>query len=442
MNNKVIVIGAGAAGLSAAWYLQKAGFDVLVLEGSDRVGGRVHTIRKDGYILDLGADGNSTGYHTYLDLTREMGLEHAMSWMPGTVGTIVDGKVRYMDPSSMVSLLTTNTYSLRTKFALQKGMKEIAPILDGIDFRYLYKSAHLDDPNRSAETFGLRHFGPKGTDYLIDPLARLMQSTGADATSILDTAAGLTFANDKLWTFLGGADLLLKTLAERLNVACSSVVESIEEKPNGVAVRYVNANGEQVEETATACVLSTMYKDAARIHPPLKDISAELAEGLDYMCTNKVHLGYDVPTKTRAWTVQVPTVEDPDVFIFFLDHNKATDRAPAGHSLINVQTDSRLYHRAKAMNDEEAVDFARSKVEKFFPELRGHFTGMSHVTRWPHFGHLNKPGYYRNAEKFINRLDESSRIQIAGDVFSKTSQETSANRGRDVAQNIIRTWQR
>ncbi|MEJ2411082.1 MAG: NAD(P)/FAD-dependent oxidoreductase [Novosphingobium sp.] len=442
MNNRIIVIGAGSAGLSASYYLQKAGFDVLVLEGSDRAGGRVHSIHKDGYILDLGADGNGTGYLTYLDLTREMGLESAISWISGVVGTVVDGKVRYMDPSSTMSLLKTDTYSLRTKLALQKGMKEIAPMLEGIDFRYLYKSAHLDDPNRSAETFGLRHFGPKGTDYLIDPLARLMQATGADTTSILDTAAGLSFANDKLWTFLGGADLLLKTLAQRLNVTYNSVVKSIEEKPDGVAVRYMNANGEEVEETVAACVLSIMYKDAARIHPALKEMSAELAEGLDYMCTSKVHLGYDVRTATRAWTIQVPTVEDPDVFIFFLDHNKAPDRAPAGHSLINVQTDSKFYPRAAAMSDEEAVEFARSKVEKFFPELRGHFTGMSNVTRWPHIGHLNKPGYYRSAAKFINRLDEDSRIQIAGDMFSKASQETSANRGRDVAQNIIRMWQR
>ena len=39
----VIVIGAGLAGLQAAWTLEQKGFKVLVLEGRERVGGRVLT---------------------------------------------------------------------------------------------------------------------------------------------------------------------------------------------------------------------------------------------------------------------------------------------------------------------------------------------------------------------------------------------------------------
>ena len=40
----VIVIGAGPAGISAAWSLQSQGANVTVLEARDRVGGRVHTV--------------------------------------------------------------------------------------------------------------------------------------------------------------------------------------------------------------------------------------------------------------------------------------------------------------------------------------------------------------------------------------------------------------
>ncbi|MCT1478965.1 NAD(P)/FAD-dependent oxidoreductase [Microbacterium sp. p3-SID336] len=49
-----IVVGAGVAGLSAARLLQDAGRTVVVLEARDRVGGRVHTDRRDG-ATDLGA---------------------------------------------------------------------------------------------------------------------------------------------------------------------------------------------------------------------------------------------------------------------------------------------------------------------------------------------------------------------------------------------------
>src|SRR6266436_8575443 len=43
---KVVVLGAGVAGLSAAYELGKAGYDVTVLEARDRVGGRNWTVRR------------------------------------------------------------------------------------------------------------------------------------------------------------------------------------------------------------------------------------------------------------------------------------------------------------------------------------------------------------------------------------------------------------
>ncbi|XP_047097652.1 lysine-specific histone demethylase 1A-like isoform X2 [Schistocerca piceifrons] len=52
---KIIVIGAGIAGLAAAQQLQQFGMEVLVLEARDRVGGRIATFRKSSYIADLGA---------------------------------------------------------------------------------------------------------------------------------------------------------------------------------------------------------------------------------------------------------------------------------------------------------------------------------------------------------------------------------------------------
>lgn len=51
---RVVVIGAGLSGLSAARQLQKFGLEVIVLEARNRVGGRVHTYRKGNFIADLG----------------------------------------------------------------------------------------------------------------------------------------------------------------------------------------------------------------------------------------------------------------------------------------------------------------------------------------------------------------------------------------------------
>lgn len=52
---KVLVIGAGAAGLSAARQLHHLGYRVTVLEARDRIGGRVNTDTSFGCPIELGA---------------------------------------------------------------------------------------------------------------------------------------------------------------------------------------------------------------------------------------------------------------------------------------------------------------------------------------------------------------------------------------------------
>jgi phytoene dehydrogenase-like protein len=58
----VVIVGAGLAGLRAARVLAGAGLDVVVLEASDRVGGRVATDKVDGLVLDRGFQVYNTAY--------------------------------------------------------------------------------------------------------------------------------------------------------------------------------------------------------------------------------------------------------------------------------------------------------------------------------------------------------------------------------------------
>jgi len=55
--SRVIVVGAGVAGLVAAWDLSRAGADVTVLESERRPGGVIVTEQRDGFVVEGGPDG-------------------------------------------------------------------------------------------------------------------------------------------------------------------------------------------------------------------------------------------------------------------------------------------------------------------------------------------------------------------------------------------------
>src|SRR4051794_23467944 len=75
---RVLVAGAGLAGLSCAWELTKSGHDVLLLEASDRIGGHVRTLTEgfpDGLYADCGAEHfTKPGYDLCYRYAEEFGL--------------------------------------------------------------------------------------------------------------------------------------------------------------------------------------------------------------------------------------------------------------------------------------------------------------------------------------------------------------------------------
>jgi monoamine oxidase len=74
---KVVIVGGGLAGLSCAHELQKYGFEVVVLEGQGRAGGRVQTLREgldSGLTAETGATRIPDTHKFTLDYVREFGL--------------------------------------------------------------------------------------------------------------------------------------------------------------------------------------------------------------------------------------------------------------------------------------------------------------------------------------------------------------------------------
>jgi len=71
---RVVVVGAGLAGLAAAWQLRQSGSDVLVLESGRRAGGVVVTDRRAGFVVEGGPDGFLATDRDIPDLALELEL--------------------------------------------------------------------------------------------------------------------------------------------------------------------------------------------------------------------------------------------------------------------------------------------------------------------------------------------------------------------------------
>ena len=90
---RVGVIGAGAAGLAAAYELAKQGHQPVVYERAPFLGGQASTFDIGGARLERGYHHLFTGDTDILDLVREIGLGHQLRYIDSKVGTFYDGKI-------------------------------------------------------------------------------------------------------------------------------------------------------------------------------------------------------------------------------------------------------------------------------------------------------------------------------------------------------------
>jgi protoporphyrinogen/coproporphyrinogen III oxidase len=174
-----IVLGGGFAGLTAAHVLRKAGWNVVVIEAADEVGGRVRTVRQQGYTIDVGATQMSTGYRQYLDLCAELGLAEQMHRSCPYVGMLRRGKIHAIDARSLLSSALSPALSLKAKLSLLKTVRDAAAIRPRVDVFDVSRS-HVVDVE-SAATYARRRLGDEVYEVLDDPLIRCYVMNSAES---------------------------------------------------------------------------------------------------------------------------------------------------------------------------------------------------------------------------------------------------------------------
>lgn len=432
---KAMVVGGGFAGLTAGYELNKAGWDVTLVEAADEVGGRVRTVRKLGYTIDVGATQMSSGYHQYLDLCSELGMREQMVASSPYVGLFRRGRIHVIDGRSLLSGALSSALSWRAKLKLINTVFDARAVNPPIDVFDVSRS-HATDCESAAQ-YCRRRLSDELYDVLVDPLMRCYVMNNAEQVSALEWFSALkNLGGQTMLSLSGGNDRLPKALSKTLDVRLNTQALRLEKSGEGFRLSVRDASGHEDQISGRVCVLATRVPEAIDVYPPAAKIIGRFGETLQYNRAWVVHLGYRIRPAQKVCGVLLPTSEAPDVGLLWFEHNKNPDRVPDGHALFSVYSDERTNDRCYNMDDADLIQLGCDFVESLFPELRGQ-RDMTNLTRWPRAIPNSAPGFYREMHAMKQRLDPADPVQLAGDYFTCTGQNSAIYYGKRAAENLL-----
>lgn len=428
--SSVAVIGAGIAGLAAAYRLQQSGCEVHVFEAAEHVGGRMWTIEKDGYRLDTGAMVISAGYHRLLALAHDAGLSDELIPASSDMGFLKDGRIHRIRTNHPLDIFRGDLLSTRDFFALSKIGLDFAMAWRHLQSDDLSKSLFLDQENLK-DYVVRKGLSQPAIDHIIESMSMALWFEPSDKMSklafmwALRRVFGGGFLNSTR-----GMGFLPSGLADQLHVSLKTPVEQ------------VTASGDEVEvcwnggvRKFDAAVISVPLPQVPSIYPELSIEGKCLADVLEYASSMHVHFGLaSAPEEPSSMIYSNPAAQG-GLGVTFLEHNKVPGRAPEGKGLLTAYFLQDWCKRNWHLEDNVVLGLAADALNSAYPGILKS-TEMTHVSRRPVCVVINKKGLGEVQVNFEKACDSKSRIQLASDYFSCSSTESSLAKGEDAAHRI------
>ena len=301
LTRDVVIVGAGAAGLTAANELRKAGLSVAVLEARDRVGGRLWTDVVDGAMLEIGGQWVSPDQEALKETIADLGLETYRRYREGDSVYINEGgEVTRFTGEIFPVPPATEQELVRLIEKLDAMVAEIDPdapwehpdaeALDRVSFE-AWLEQETDD-QEARDNIALFIAGAMLTKpaYAFSALQALLMAASAGSFSHLVDA---DYILDE--RVVGGLQQVPLLLAERIgdDVLLEQPVHTVEWSDEGVTV--LTDGGLTVRARSAILAHAPILYPWIDFNPALPRLKQQMHQHISMGFVIKVHAVYDRP---------------------------------------------------------------------------------------------------------------------------------------------------
>ncbi|MDA1038333.1 MAG: FAD-dependent oxidoreductase [bacterium] len=422
IKKKIAVVGAGIAGLTCAYELQKAGHDVTVYEKEDTVGGRMNSRWKDGYPFDIGADHLCNLYKEMKGYCSEFDI--AWEKMKFLEYRVIKNKVPVPFTKAVGKIA-----GLRMAFQYYRT-KNVE------DFFDLKDAARFDTDN--AHDFMLRRVGKEAVDYLVDPFVSTYQFHRSDEIS-LGALYGIlnSIKKDKgvqnwnLHRTKGGMEALPKAFASRLNVKTGVAVKNVE------AGEKINLETDGIEEFDTV-VLACPSTVTENILQNPTEAQADVIGTTRYSTTMSVALRVPKKLLPDVAIVWVPFVESHAISGYVNESMKGEELVHGDKTLLCTWLHEEFAINLIDKSEKEIFEAVRTEFMKVCPWIKEKNDIEFHdVEIWkdamPVFAH----GHLARVEAFMENGQGNNNVYLCGDYLNSPWTEGALRCGQRVAAQVL-----
>ncbi|RKN70567.1 flavin monoamine oxidase family protein [Paenibacillus ginsengarvi] len=419
---RIVVIGAGMAGLVCTLELMKQGYNVRLLEANSRPGGRIYTMRDpfaDGMFCEMGAA--FIGAHHFLTLSyaRQVGVQLINVPVPGRSLSYINGRLIIDSPDEPalwpVSLTAEERmlgYAGILEKYLEPGLQATGnPFLPGWPTK---QAVQLD--SMTMEQYLIGQGASSGAIKLFEIGYMQMLGDGIRKVSALQRLLDLKMASSErsTQTIVGGMDQLPKKLALTIGstISYGCAVTHIEQSNKEVTIQFIHS-GEVFTISCDRVVLAIPSTVLRTIHfsPPLSKEKNEVIQNqLSTSVTRTV-----IQSRTRFWRnlSSFATVNTDLKIGWLLDATFTQTTSKRGLICSYSSGES-----ARELSRAGTINSAISEMKQVFPELSNHYEGGM-VFSWDHNPYSRGAYAWYQPKQMIRMLptlfSEQGRIYFAGD---------------------------